>query len=85
MILSIDYEAGWNFEELTYSGFWTIDGFARNLFFNGFHPILPWLGFFLLGILLSRASLRERQVQIKMITWGLAAIIFSEIMIGQPF
>ena len=80
MILSIDYEAGWNFEELTYSGFWTIDGFARNLFFNGFHPILPWLGFFLLGILLSRASLRERQVQIKMITWGLAAIIFSEIM-----
>ena len=48
--------------------------------FNGFHPILPWLGFFLLGILLSRASLRERQVQIKMITWGLAAIIFSEIM-----
>ena len=80
MLLFIDYESGWNFEELTYSGFWTIDGFARNLFFNGFHPILPWLGFFLLGILLSRASLRERQVQIKMITWGLVAVIFSEII-----
>ena len=47
MVLFIDYESGWNFEELTYSGFWTIDGFIRNLFFNGFHPVFPWLGFFL--------------------------------------
>ena len=80
MLLSIDYESGWNFEELTYSGFWTIDGFTRNLFFNGFHPVFPWLGFFLLGILLSRALLKKRQFQIKMISWGLVAIIFSEIM-----
>ena len=80
MLLSIDYESGWNFEELTYSGFWTIDGFIRNLFFNGFHPVFPWLGFFLLGILLSRALLEKRQFQIKMISWGLVAIIFSEIM-----
>jgi len=80
MLLFIDYESGWNFEELTYSGFWTIDGFIRNLFFNGFHPVFPWLGFFLLGILLSRALLKKRQVQIKMISWGLVAIIFSEIM-----
>ena len=80
MLLSFNYETGWNFEELTYSGFWTIDGFIRNLFFNGFHPILPWLGFFLFGILLSRASLRERNVQLKMIAWGSTAIIFAEVM-----
>ena len=80
MMLFIDYESGWNFEELTYSGFWTIDGFTRNLLFNGFHPVFPWLGFFLLGMLLSRVLLKKRQVQIKMISWGLIAIIFSEIM-----
>lgn len=80
MMLFIDYESGWNFEELTYSGFWTIDGFTRNLFFNGFHPVFPWLGFFLLGMLMSRVLLKKRQVQIKMISWGLIAIIFSEIM-----
>ena len=80
MMLFIDYESGWNFEELTYSGFWTIDGFNRNLFFNGFHPVFPWLGFFLLGMLMSRVLLKKRQVQIKMISWGLIAIIFSEIM-----
>ena len=80
MMLFIDYESGWNFDELTYSGFWTIDGFTRNLFFNGFHPVFPWLGFFLLGMLMSRVLLKKRQVQIKMISWGLIAIIFSEIM-----
>ena len=80
MMLFIDYESGWNFEELTYSGFWTINGFTRNLFFNGFHPVFPWLGFFLLGILMSRVLLKKRQVQIKMISWGLIAIIFSEII-----
>lgn len=80
MIFYFNYEAGWNFDELTYSGLLTIDGFIRNLFFNGFHPIFPWLGFFLLGILLSRVSLRERQVQIKMIVGGLTAIIFAELM-----
>ena len=80
MLLFFDYESGWNFEELTYSGFWTIDGFIRNLFFNGFHPVFPWLGFFLLGMLMSRVLLKKRQVQIKMISWGLIAIIFSEIM-----
>ena len=80
MVLFIDYESGWNFEELTYSGFWTIDGFIRNLFFNGFHPVFPWLGFFLLGMLMSRVLLKKRQVQINMLSWGLIAIIFSEIM-----
>ena len=64
MLLFLDYESGWNFEELTYSGFWTIDGFIRNLFFNGFHPVFPWLGFFLLGILLSRALLELSLIHI---------------------
>ena len=80
MMLFIDYESGWDFEQLSYSGFWTIDGFLRNLFFNGFHPVLPWLGFFLLGIVLSRTVLKDRQSQSKLITWGLAAVAVSEIM-----
>tara|TARA_B110000914_G_scaffold163557_1_gene144055 strand:+ start:230 stop:1291 length:1062 start_codon:yes stop_codon:yes gene_type:complete len=80
MMLSLNYEAGWNLEELSYSGFWTIDGFIRNLFFNGFHPIAPWLGFLLFGILLSRVSLIERKVQLKLIIWGLTAFIVAEVM-----
>ena len=35
MILAFDFDAGWNWEEYTYSGFWEPTGFVRNLFFNG--------------------------------------------------
>ena len=48
-------------------------GSLETYFFNGFHPVFPWLGFLLLGIVLSRTSLKDRHVQIKLITWGLAA------------
>ena len=44
-----NYEIGWNFETLEYQGFWTINGFIRNLFFNGFHPVIPWTSFMLFG------------------------------------
>ena len=45
MILLLDYNQGWNWENLTYSDFWTPAGFVRNLFFNGWHPVFPWVGF----------------------------------------
>jgi len=47
LLLIVDYEAGWDFTTLTYTGFWTIDGFVRNLFYNGFHPVIPWFAFML--------------------------------------
>ena len=57
MILLLDYNQGWNWESLTYSDFWTPAGFVRNLFFNGWHPVFPWVGFLFYGIMLSRMSL----------------------------
>jgi hypothetical protein len=50
MMLSIDYESGWNFEELTYSGFWTIDGFIRNLFLMDFIRFFLGWGFSCLAL-----------------------------------
>ena len=57
MMLLLDYETGWNWSDYSYHGFWTPTGFVRNLFFNGWHPVFPWLGFLLFGIILSRLSL----------------------------
>ena len=45
LLLIFDYESNWDWETLTYNGFWTISGFFKNLFFNGFHPIFPWISF----------------------------------------
>ena len=43
-----DYETGWNLDTLEYLDLWEFDGFLRNLFINGFHPVLPWVSFMLL-------------------------------------
>jgi len=44
---------------LTYDGFWTPVGLVRNLLFNGWHPVLPWVGFYLGGMWLGRQDVRD--------------------------
>ncbi len=79
MVLTLDYDAGWNWESYTYADFWTPVGFLRNLFFNGWHPVIPWLGFLLFGIILSRTPLSDRSTQVKLVVGGLAAIAIAEL------
>ena len=74
MVFVLDYEVGWNWNNYSYSGFWTPVGFVRNLFFNGWHPVFPWLSFLLYGIILSRLTLHEESTQNRLIFWG--ALIF---------
>jgi uncharacterized protein len=78
MILTLNYDAGWNWKDYTYSGFWTPAGFIRNLFFNGWHPVIPWLGFLLFGIILSRITLADRSTQTRLILGGAAAFAAAE-------
>ncbi len=59
LMMTWDYESGWDFSTLTYSGFWTVSGFFRNLFYNGFHPVLPWSAFMLIGYWFSKHDLND--------------------------
>ncbi len=54
-----NYETGWDFKTLTYANFWTVEGFVRNLFYNGFHPVFPWTAFMLVGLWLGKERLEE--------------------------
>ena len=63
LLATLDYEAGWDFETFTYFGFWTAAGQVRHLFFNGFHPVVPWLAFLLVGMWLGRQDLRDPEVR----------------------
>ncbi|PIE51000.1 MAG: hypothetical protein CSA38_00585 [Flavobacteriales bacterium] len=54
-----DYETGWNFVTLDYQDFWTIRGFIRNLFYNGFHPVIPWTAFMLVGYWFGKQDLHH--------------------------
>jgi len=82
MLFVFDYEAGWNWDDYSYAGFWTPNGFVRNLFFNGWHPIIPWLGFLLVGFLLSRTSLSQVATQHRLILFGAVIFVFAEIASG---
>jgi uncharacterized membrane protein YeiB len=57
LLFVLDYERGWDWETLSYAGFWTAPGMLRHLFFNGFHPVVPWLAFLLVGVVLGRLEL----------------------------
>lgn len=72
MLLSLNYDVGWNWETLEYSGFWSPGGFVRNLMFNGWHPVFPWAVFLLFGMWLAELNLRSRAVQVRLLLWGAA-------------
>ncbi len=80
MILVFNYDIGWNWEELSYEGFWTIEGFMRNLFFNGWHPVIPWLGFLLFGVVLSRLDLANKFLQNHLIIYGVLVLLVTELL-----
>jgi uncharacterized protein len=72
-----NYETGWNFSTLDYQGFWTVKGFMRNLFFNGFHPVIPWAAFMLFGYWFGKQDLHNDKF-IKKIFW-ISSILFISI------
>jgi len=60
----LDYDQGWNWSTFEYTDFFTLKGFLRNLFFNGFHPVIPWIAFLFTGIWIGRidfANLKTRK------------------------
>lgn len=79
MVLTLDYDLGWNWSDYSYADFWSPGGFVRNLFFNGWHPVAPWLGFLLLGFVLSRMELAQVATQNRLILFGVIAIAVAEL------
>jgi uncharacterized protein len=83
LLLFINYEAGWDFSTLEYVGFFTAEGFFRNLFLNGFHPVFPWLAFLLIGIWIGRIDFNNDKARKKVaITSLLVYLIFKGISIA---
>lgn len=59
-VLTFDPFANWDLTDYSYRGLTTPSGFLRNLFFDGFHPVFPWVAFYLFGMWLGRTDLRDR-------------------------
>lgn len=85
MMWMMSYDTGWNFETLDYKGFWTVDGFIRNLFYNGFHPVFPWVSFMLIGLWYGRHDLHDRRIVSKLMIRGwlgfVVLLILSKVLL----
>lgn len=79
LAIIFDYETSWDWQTYTYHDFWTLKGFLRNLFFNGWHPVVPWLAFLLFGIALSRFNLGNRMIQLKLFIGGVVLFILVSV------
>ncbi len=75
--LFVDYDAGWQWETLSYSDFWTIAGFVRHSFFNGWHPVLPWLAFLLMGMAVAKLDLTQPMTRLRIGGAGLVLMLAS--------
>jgi uncharacterized membrane protein YeiB len=80
MLFALDYDTGWNWTDYTYAEFWTPVGFIRNLFFNGWHPVFPWLSFLIFGIWLSRLNLADTAIQTRLVTVGALVFVANAVM-----
>jgi len=80
--LRFDTLKGWNSSMpfIEYIDFWTVEGFLRHLFFNGYHPIFPWMCFLFIGMVIGRIDLSSKTLRKKLFTWGLAVMISVEIL-----
>jgi uncharacterized protein len=71
----IPYDTGWNFTALEYKDFWTINGFIRNTFYNGWNSIFPWVAYFFVGMWLgkldwSKIIMQQKIFVIGFVTWA---------------
>jgi len=78
LCLVLDYEQGWDWKALEYEGMWTPAGAFRHLFFNGFHPVVPWLGFLFTGMLIGRQDMGDGNVRRRVFAWGVGVALVAE-------
>lgn len=87
LFFALDYNKGWDWPTLTYEGVFSADGMIRHLFFNGFHPVIPWAAFLLAGLWLGRQDLTQPLLRIRLAVRALVIFILAEssAIIAQGF
>ncbi len=78
LISIFDYEVGWDFSSLTYVDFWTVRGMIRHIFFNGFHPVIPWIVFLLIGMWLGRQDVKDSSIRRKFLWRSVVVAALAE-------
>ncbi len=80
IMMLFNYDLGWDFEDMKYTDLWTLEGFLRNLLYNGFHPVVPWTAFMLIGLWFGRMDLSSERLIRKVIKISLALFLVVQII-----
>lgn len=80
MLILLDYSKGWDPGFHRYADFWTVEGFIRNLMFNGYHPLFPWSSFFLIGMWLGRKGWWGGKHRRKLMIYSLLGAAIFELL-----
>ena len=76
----IPWFRGWRLMTLSYPEFWEPIGQIRNLFYNGWHPVFPWLSFLLVGCCVGRLNLSSWKTALSLLIGGcLLALLAIEV------
>jgi uncharacterized protein len=75
LFIIIPFDTGWNLNTLEYKDFWTITGFLRNTFYNGWNSIFPWVAYFFAGMWLGRLDWSLLKTQKRMFFIGLSLFL----------
>jgi len=78
LYLFCNYGAGWNFTTLTYLDLWSPAGTLHHIFYNGFHPVFPWLAFFFIGMWMGRGALFALKFRARVLAGALAILAVIE-------
>lgn len=70
----IPITTGWNLQTTKYSDFWTIKGFIRNTFYNGWNSIFPWFAYFTIGMFLGKLDWKSHQTKKGIFVVGLVIL-----------
>lgn len=78
--ISFDYLEGWDETVSVYSDFYSFEGFVRNTFFNGYHPVFPWISFMIIGVLIGRLKFDHVGTIKKYISISLTVAVTTEVL-----
>ncbi|MEI2273831.1 DUF418 domain-containing protein [Sphingobacterium sp. ML3W] len=80
LLLWIPYETGWNFDTLEYKDMWTLSGFIRNSFYNGWNAVFPWMSYFITGMYLAKLDWSDLSIQRKTFAIGLVLYLLIQML-----
>jgi uncharacterized membrane protein YeiB len=66
-----------------YNDFWTIQGFLRNTFYNGWNSIFPWAAYFFLGMYLGRLDWQNVKTTKRILFIGIT--VYLIVLLIQTF